>query len=531
LDENIDLKLPQNFRHWPAFMKRHMHFVSRILWVSWIGVVFQGHSAESPRKPNIVFIMADDLGLGDIGPYGQRIIRTPTLDKLAAEGMKFTQHYTGCPVCAPARCVLITGKHPGHGFVRDNREVGDWYSFAGQMPLPASEPSIAAELKAAGYATGMFGKWGLGGVGTSGDPLKQGFDHFFGFNCQRHAHNYFPHYLNDDEMLLPFPGNANVVTLEDTAQNPVKLSPNADPNDPASYARFLGRQYAPDLCTERALQFMRDNKDKPFFLYYSTTVPHLALQVPQDSLDEYKGKLDDKPYTGGQGYLPQQFPHAAYAAMITRMDRDIGRMVQLVKELGLEDDTIFVFTSDNGAVFPLAGFDPEYFKSNGNLRGYKQDIYEGGIREPLIVRWKGHVPAGSTSDYVSGHEDWMPTLLTLASATNLIPKAIDGISLAPTLLGQKQLARPFLYREFHGAGGQQSVRVGDWKLLHRDLLARQDKTPTTELYNLESDPSEKDDVAPAHPEIVTRLQKIMDEQHTPSKEFPIPALDNRSAVK
>jgi len=504
----------------------HQLRIGRRLLCSLLGCVLlaasgrSGYAAKAPRPPNIIFIMADDLGYGDLGAYGQKIIRTPTLDQLAREGMKFTQHYAGSPVCAPARCVLITGKHPGHAFVRDNSEVGSWYSFQGQGPIPATEPSIAAALKAAGYATAAFGKWGLGGVGSSGDPLKHGFDHFFGFNDQRQAHNYYPQYLNDDEGKFILTGNTNVSEKEG-----LSLAPGADPNNAASYAQFIGKQYAPDLCNERALQFIRENKDQPFFLYYPTTVPHLALQVPEDSLDEYKGKLDDKPYTGGNGYLPQQFPHAAYAAMITRMDRDIGKMVQLVKDLGLDNDTIFIFTSDNGAVYPLSGFDPVYFKSNGDLRGYKGSVYEGGIREPLIVRWKGHVPAGAISDFVSGFEDWMPTLLDLAGAKNLIPKPADGISIAPTLLGKKQAPRPFLYREFHGYGGQQAVRVGDWKLLHRDLLGTRNKpaAPTTELYNLATDPAEKDNVAAAHPDIVARLQTIMDAQHTPSNEFPFGA--------
>jgi arylsulfatase A-like enzyme len=497
-------------------MKRIVQTLALVIFVASL------HAAGPAKKSNIIFVLADDAGYGDIGPFGQKIIHTPTLDKLAAEGMKLTQHYAGSPVCAPSRCVLITGRHPGHAFVRDNHEIGTWYSFQGQIPIPASEPSLAAALKSAGYAAAAFGKWGLGGVGSPGDPLNHGFDHFFGFNDQRQAHNYFPQYLNDDEGKFILSGNTNVSEKES-----LSIAPGADPNDPASYANFIGKQYAPDLCNERALKFIRENKDKPFFLYYPTTVPHLALQVPEDSLAEYKGKLDDKPYTGGNGYLPQQFPHAAYAAMMTRMDRDIGRLVQLVKDLGLEDDTIFIFTSDNGAVFPLSGFDPVYFNSNGPLRGYKQDIYEGGIREPLIVRWKNHVPAGATSDFVSGFEDWLPTLLDLAGAKNLVPKTADGISLAPTLLGGKQPERAFLYREYHGERGQQAVRVGDWKLIHRDLIgtAKQPAVPTTELYNLGTDPSEKNDVAAANPKIVARLQKIMDEQHTPSKEFPFALLD------
>jgi len=479
-------------------------------------------AAEPTKKPNVIFILADDLGYGDLGVFGQKIIHTPTLDKMASEGMKLTQHYAGSPVCAPSRCVLMTGKNPGHAFVRDNKEVGTWYSFQGQLPIPADEPCVAAALKSAGYTTAAFGKWGLGGVGSVGDPLKHGFDHFFGFNDQRQAHNYYPQYLIDDEGKFILTGNTNVSEKEG-----LSIAPGADPNDPASYASFKGTQYAPDICNERALQFIRENKDKPFFLYYPTTVPHLALQVPDDSLAEYKGKLDDKPYTGGNGYLPHQYPHAAYAAMITRMDRDIGKIIQQVKDLGLDDNTIFIFTSDNGAVFPLSGYDPVYFKSNDDLRGYKEDIYEGGMREPLIVRWKGHVPAGTTSDFVSGFEDWLPTLLDFAGATNLVPQTADGISLKPTLLGQSQAARPFLYREFHGAGGQQSVRVGDWKLLHRSLVDTPKKPaqPTTELYNLATDPSEKENVAAANPDMVAKLQKIMDQQHTPSAEFKFPTLD------
>lgn len=498
-----------------------MHRIFRLLIVTG-GFICHLQAAEAVRKPNIVFILADDLGYGDLGPYGQKIIRTPILDMLASEGMKFTQHYAGSPVCAPARCVLITGRHPGHAFVRDNKEVGSWYSFKGQIPLPATEPSVGSALKSAGYATAAIGKWGLGGVGSEGDPLNHGFDHFFGFNDQRQAHNFYPQYLNDDEDKFLLDGNKSV-----SGKEGLSLDVGADPNDPASYSRFIGRQYAPDLCNERALKFIRENKNKPFFLYYPTTVPHLALQVPEDSLAEYKGKLDDKPYTGGNGYLPQQYPHAAYAAMITRMDRDIGRMVNLVRDLGLEEDTIFIFTSDNGAVFPLSGFDPVYFNSNGILRDYKGAIYEGGIREPLIVRWKGHVPAGTTSDFVSGFEDWFPTLLDLAGATGFLPQNPDGLSFKPTLLGKTQEARPFLYREFHGYGGQQAVRVGDWKLVKRKLLGspRKPVKPTTELFDLGSDPSEKINVAASHPEIVARLEKVAARQHTASKEFPFPILD------
>lgn len=479
-------------------------------------------AAEPLRQPNIVFILADDLGYGDIGPFGQKVIRTPTLDKLAAEGMKFTQHYAGSPVCAPSRCVLLTGKHGGHAFIRDNREVGEWDSFQGQLPLPASQVTIATALKSVGYTTGAFGKWGLGGVGSPGDPLHHGFDRFFGFNCQRHAHNYYPLYLINDDARLPLPGNANVSQKEGAS-----LPQGADPITPASYAAYQGKQYAPDLCCAEALKFIEQNKHRPFFLYYPTTVPHLPLQVPEDSLAEYKGKLPDQPYRGGKGYLPQQYPHAAYAAMITRMDRDIGRLVDLIKDLGLEENTIFVFTSDNGAVYPLGGVDPEFFQSNGALQGYKGSAYEGGICVPLIVRWKGHIPPNTTSAVISGFEDWFPTLLALAGAPEALPPGLDGVSFAPTLLGKPQPPRPPLYREFHGYGGQASIRAGDWKLLQRHLLAKggQRATPTVELFNLQFDPMEKHNVSEANHEIVTLLERLMFREHTPSTEFPVPSLD------
>ena len=498
--------------------------IAQILFVSLMALSL--HAGESAKRPNIVFVLADDLGYGDLGAYGQKIIHTPTLDKLARGGMKFTQHYAGSPVCAPSRCVLITGSHPGHAFVRDNSEIGSWYSFQGQLPIPATEPCLEVALKAVGYATGAFGKWGLGGVGSAGDPLKHGFDHFFGFNDQRQAHNYFPRYLVEDEGQCVLSGNAGVVEKEN-----LSLPAGSDPNDPANYASFIGTQYAPDLCCERALQFIRDNKDKPFFLYYPTTVPHLALQVPEDSLNEYKGKLADKPYVGGNGYLPQQYPRAAYAAMVTRMDRDIGRLLQLITDLRLEDNTIVVFTSDNGAVFPLSGYDPVFFKSNDGLRGYKEDVYEGGIREPLIVSWKGHIPAGAISSRVTGFEDWFPTLLELAGAPDAVPANVDGISFAPTLLGRQQPERPFLYREYHGAGGQLAVRVGDWVLVRRHLLdiPKKPSSPTTELYNLARDPEEKNDVAPAHSDLVKELEEIIRQQHKPSKEFPFPLLDGTPA--
>lgn len=475
-------------------------------------------AAEQP--PNIVFLIADDLGYGDIGCYGQKKIRTPHLDRLAAEGMRFTNHYSGCNVCAPSRCVLMTGKHPGHGYIRDNRQAKGFPE--GQEPVPPGELKLPLTLKKQGYTLGGFGKWGLGPVDSTGDPLKQGFDRWFGYNCQGVAHNYYPKHLwsNDKQVELNNPAFS--------AHQ--KMPPGADPKDAASYTRFRGKDYAPDLINEQARAFLRANKDRPFFLYYPTTVPHLALQVPEDSLKEYAGQFPETPYLGERGYLPHPQPRAAYAAMVTRMDRDIGRLLALLMELKLDENTIVVFTSDNGPLYDRhGGTDTDFFNSAAGMRGRKGAYYEGGFREPCIVRWKGHIAPGSTSDRVTGFEDWLPTLLELIGARDATPAGIDGISFAPTLLGHKQPPRPFLYREAAGYGGQQCVRVGDWKAIRRNVnpgpKAKNPKPGAIELYNLASDPAEAHDVAGEHKDVVARLRAIMEEQHVPSKVFPLRALD------
>ncbi|HJT79008.1 MAG TPA: arylsulfatase, partial [Gemmataceae bacterium] len=475
-----------------------------------------GRGRADDRPPNIVFILADDLGYGDLGCYGQKKIRTPNIDRLAAEGMRFTAHYAGCNVCAPSRCVLMTGKHPGHGTIRDNRQAKGYPE--GQEPVPADTLQLPLLLHKQGYAVGGFGKWGLGPVGSSGDPLRQGFDRWFGYNCQAVAHNYYPTHLWDDD---------RHVRLNNPAFSAhQKLPAGADPNDPASYARYTGKDYAPDLFGEQARRFVRAHKDRPFFLYYATTVPHLALQVPEDSLAEYAGKFPEKPYTGDRGYLPQRQPHAAYAAMITRLDRDVGRLLALLQELGLAERTIVVFASDNGPLYDrLGGTDTQFFNSAAGFRGRKGSFYEGGFREPCLVRWPGHVAAGSVSDRVTGFEDWLPTLLDLIGAGAATPAGLDGISFAPTLLGRKQGPRPFLYRESSGYGGQQCVRVGDWKAIRRNLnpgpKAKDQKPGAVELYDLATDPGEKTDVAAAHPETVARLRAILDNQHVDSDLFPL----------
>ena len=489
-----------------------------------IGSEKLGLCAAKRSAPNIVFILADDLGYGDLGCYGQTKIRTPNIDRMAAGGMRFMQAYAGHNVCAPSRCVLMTGLHPGHAYIRENRQAKGYTE--GQEPVPAGYLKLPHSFKSLGYALGGFGKWGLGPIQSSGDPLRQGFDRFFGFNCQAVAHNYYPTYLWDNDTKVPL-DNPKFSAHQ-------KLPPDADPNDPASYAGYKGKVYAPDIIGRQALEFIRQNKDRPFFLYYATTVPHLALQVPDDSLQEYAGKFPEEPYKGDRGYLPCLQPRATYAAMITRMDREVGRVVALIRELGLEDDTIFIFTSDNGPLYDrLGGTDTDFFNSALGLRGRKGAFYEGGFREPSVVRWKGHIAEGQTSQRVTGFEDWLPTLLELAGAKDALPQGIDGLSFAPTLLGQEQAERPFLYRESPGYGGQQSVRVGDWKMVRTHLnpapKAKKQKAGAIELYDLAHDPNETTDVAAQHPDVVKKLAAIMKREHVPSPIFKIRALDGEGA--
>ena len=491
-----------------------MTFLPRIVLLLIFGLAAAAGAAE--RGPNVIFVLADDLGYGDLGAYGQEKIRTPNIDRLAAEGMRFTQHYSGSPVCAPSRCVLMTGRHPGHAVIRDNREMKP----EGQFPLPEGAFTVPRAFQQKGWRTGAFGKWGLGGPGSSGDPLRQGVDRFFGYNCQRVAHNYYPTSLWDNASALPLNNPAFVAHQE--------LPAGVDGTDPESYAQFSGKDYAPDLIAEQALRFIRENKARPFFLYFPTTVPHLALQVPTGSLAEYRGKFPEEPYTGDRRYLPHLTPRAAYAAMITRLDREIERMMQTVSELGLDLETIFVFTSDNGPLYDkLGGTDTEFFNSASGLRGRKGSLYEGGVRVPCIVRWKGRVRAGTVSDRVTGFEDWAPTLLELCGNADAIPKEIDGISFAPTLLGKEQPERPFLYREFPAYGGQQSVRAGDWKAV-RQNLRRPGAAVVTELYNLAKDPTESLDLAEKETEKLAELERILSEQHVPSREFPLGAIDRRA---
>jgi len=481
-------------------------------------LLFQPVHARTAERPNIVLIMADDLGYSELGSYGQKLIQTPHLDQLARQGMRFTRNYAGNAVCAPSRCVLMTGKHPGHAWVRNNSEVKP----EGQRPIPESEVTIAEILQSAGYVTGAFGKWGLGNPGSVGDPNNQGFDRFFGYNCQRHAHSYYPSYLWSDDKRIelnnnpPVPGHAS-------------LADGADPADPASYDIFKGQDYAPDRINEQALAFIRENKERPFFLYYPTVIPHVALHVPDEELKPYLAKKwNDPPFTraAGYGYTPHFSPRAAYASMITRMDRYVGRILDLLKELELEENTIVVFTSDNGTTHLKQEVDYDFFESVKPLRGLKGSLYEGGIRVPLIVRWPGKVEAGSTNSFMTGLEDWLPTLLAMTGLEDKTPDDIDGISIAGTLSSHRQARRPFLYREFSGYGGQQAVWMANWKGIRQNMLRKNNADPLKiELYNLATDIGESKDVAAENPKLVAQMRQLMDKQHTPSELFPIRPLD------
>ena len=434
----------------------------------------------SQEAPNVILVLADDLGYGELGSYGQEHIETPNLDRLAAEGMRFTQHYSGAPVCAPSRYVLMTGRNSGHATIRNNLKV----QSEGQTPIPSGELTLGELLKGAGYATGVFGKWGLGFPGSEGDPLAQGFDRFFGYNCQVHAHNFYPRYLWSDDETVDLEGNDRGLT---------------------------GAQYSHDVIEAELLDFIRANKDRPFFCYVPSTIPHLALQVPESTLAQYRGRWEETPYEG-RSYLPHPTPRAAYAAMITHLDASVGRVMDLLQELELEERTLVLFTSDNGATHLNPQVDVEFFKSSGALRGLKGSVYEGGVRVPLIARWKGQVPAGATSSHLSAFEDYMPTLAAVAGVE--LSTGTDGISFLPTLLGdlEAQEQHEYLFWDFPGYGGQIAVRRGRWKAVRRGLKKNADAP--LELYDLEKDPGEGTDVAVDHPDIALEMARIMIEART-----------------
>jgi arylsulfatase A-like enzyme len=458
--------------------------------VMFVGLSSGGGAGQQPPNtpPNIILIHADDLGYGDLSVYGQKRFTTPSLDRLAREGTRFTQYYSGSTVCAPSRAVLMTGKHTGHAWIRGNGGLPE-----GDVPLRAEEVTIAELLRERGYRTALVGKWGLGQPGTPGMPDKQGFDSAFGFLDQRHAHRQFTdHFYRNGEKA------------------------------PAD----LEHDYAGDVFTKEATAVIERNDSRPFFLYLNYTVPHAELRAPEDSMALFRGKFPEKPFenpkadavpTGARpdgpslGYRSQPTPHAAFAAMITRMDRDIGQLVDLLTKRGLETNTVVLFTSDNGP-HQEGGADPAFFNSSGGLRGIKRDLYEGGIRVPMIVRWPGTVPAGRTSAHPWAHWDMLPTLVELAGGKP--PAGIDGLSMVRALRGQTQPTHPHFYWEFHERGFQQAVRMGPWKAVRLKPGA------PLELYDLGKDEHEEHDVAAAHADIVKKIEDYLRTARTPSERWP-----------
>lgn len=466
--------------------------------------------AEDERRPNVIFIMADDLGYGELGCYGQKKIKTPNIDKLAKDGMLFTDAYSGAPVCAPARCVLMTGRHPAKAQIRGNKEVGGWGPDEpeGQWPITAETTTVAELMKSAGYKTGMMGKWGLGGPGSEGHPNYQGFDQFYGMLCQRIAHNFYPTHLwnNHDVDVL---GNKYF-----PAHQQIK-SPDA------GFEQFYGEVYAPDKMLEHALSFIKKNKSEPFLLYLPFLEPHVAMQPPKEWVDRYPKDWDQKPYLGDRAYLPHPRPRAGYAAMISDLDEHVGAIVSLVDQLGLGEDTLIIFTSDNGPTHDAGGADTRFFNSAGPLRGRKGSVFEGGIRVPMVARWTGVITPGSRTNHQTSFQDFMPTL---AEVTGQKPSdKTDGISYLPLLRGEgEQDKHDYLVWEFHGYGGQKAVRIGDWKAVLMDIHKGNEEIL---LFDLSTDLAERTNVASNHPEIVAKARDIFKRDREPSRHFPMTKYD------
>jgi arylsulfatase A-like enzyme len=430
-----------------------------------------GRTARQTRKPNVILILADDLGYGDLGSYGQRFFRTPNLDRMAREGMRFTQFYAGSPVCAPSRATLMTGLHQGHALVRGNMDVNNR-----RVALRSEDLTVAEVLKGAGYRTGVIGKWGLGEPDTSGIPNRQGFDYWFGYLNQNLAHNYYPDYLwrNEERVTLP------------------------------------KGTYSHDLFTKEALDFIRRERERPFFLYLAYTLPHANNELTRKTGNGMEVPTD-APYTR-ESWRQQE---KNYAAMVARLDADTGKIMSLLKELGLDGETIVMFSSDNGPQSKdEGGYDQAFFDSNGPLRGIKRELYEGGIRAPFVVRWPGKIRAGRTSDYVAAQWDLLPTMAALAGVRP--PAATDGISILPVLLGQRRQPRhQYLYWEFHEGGFAQAARMGRWKAV------RHGTDGPIELYDLHRDVGEARDVAAQHPELVRRMTEIIEREHVESEHWPV----------
>ena len=457
-----------------------------------LSLVTAAGGLSAQQKPNVVFIIADDLGYGDLSCFGQKKFETPNIDRLALNGMRMTHTYSGTTVSAPSRASLMTGLHTGHTPIRGNKELAP----EGQFPLPADSYSMFKMFKDAGYATGAFGKWGLGQPGSVGDPNNQGVDEFFGYNCQLLAHNYYPSHLWHNQRRIDFPDN-----------------------DSGAFGT-----YSQDLIQEHTIEFIRENKDKPFFLFVPTVVPHAELIIPEDSIiQSFRGKFEERPYSGTDsgpafrkgGYMSQEYPNATYAAMVTRLDMYVGQIVDELKKQGVYDNTLIVFTSDNGP-HREGGNDPDFFNSNSIFRGYKRDLYEGGIRVPTIVSWTDNVPAGTESGFTYAFWDYLPTFAELTG--QVVPREIDGISVLPTLMGEEgQKEHDYFYFEFQELGGRQAVVKGNWKLLHLNIRGG----GTFELYNIASDPGEHHNLIALYPEKAEELKAIMRNARTEDENWKL----------
>jgi len=468
------------------------------------GTLFAQQKKKQRKLPNIIFFYADDLGYAETEPYGQRLIKTPNIQQLAHEGMRFINHYTSTPVCAPARCMLLTGKHGGQSYIRGNYELGGFADSleAGQMPLPEGTFTMAHLFKKAGYQTAAIGKWGLGMNNSTGSPNKQGFDHFFGYLDQKQAHNYYPSHLWENETKYPLQNKEKFV------HTPLD-SNKATPQD---FQQFNGKEYAPELMTAKALTFIDNNRNKPFFLYLPYTLPHLSLQVPQEYVDKYKDLFHDKPYYGQDGYTATPYPRATYAGMITYLDDQVGILMKHIKSLGIDDNTIILFSSDNGTGFN-GGIDYRFFRSVDSLRGLKMDVFEGGIKVPLIVRWPNHIKANSETDLISAQYDLMATFAQLIQEN---PGHSNGLSLLPTWLGQKnkQEHHQYLYFEYPEKGGQIAIREGHWKAVKLDL--KKNPKAKWQLYDLTTDPWEEKDLAAQYPQLMPHFDEIVTREHRPA---------------
>lgn len=475
-----------------------------------------GCSDKEQTKPNIIFIFADDLGYSDTGCYGQKLIETPNIDILASQGKLFTNAYSASPVSASSRCGLMTGLHMGHAHIRGNDawiERGDVWdyikqsndpSLEGQRPIPASTVTIPKLLKTKGYTTGCFGKWGLGAPNTEGVPSKQGFDIFYGYNCQRQAHTFFPNHLWRNEERIELDNEIIPPTT--------KLPEGSDIYDERSYEFLWQKDYSAELIHNESLRFIENNANNPFFLFYSTTLPHLSLQAPKRLVDKYVAKFGDEEPDLEGSYYPCRYPKATYAAMVTYLDEQIGKIIDKLKELNIYDNTLIIFSSDNG---PAGNSNSPYFKSANPFQSdenrIKGTLYEGGIRSPFIAMWKNKIEGGTVSDLPIVMYDILPTLCEMTGVT--IPITVDGISFLPELLGRKgQKHHEFLYWEFAQSGGQQAVRIGNWKGIRMNI--NNEGNTKIKLFNLQEDVQENNDLASDNPDIVKKIEQIMSEART-----------------